>query len=331
MEAMKRDRILPCGCAAPALTGWTGLVDPASDVLLSLDVQLRVGWGFPHDSELLRQRLCGSQVLDELFAPTLAALLVDRAGVVRATGECSSIDVQVARDDGTRLPARVRLSPEGGGVLLLMHREATSPRVDPRAPSDDWTFWQLFEAAPIPLAVEVATDAHGEGISRLNRKFTAVFGYDESDVQSVQHWWPLAYPDPAYRERVRQDWFRRVREASPHGEAPTMETTVICKDGSEREIEFGLSVIGDRHVVSFIDVTDSRRGQRALEAHVEELRAALEEITRLRRLLRVCAWCRKVRDDQGEWLAVEEFFAQSPDLTLTHGICPDCRARHLGR
>jgi PAS domain S-box-containing protein len=329
---MERGLRLPCGCSVPAPRGWAGLVDPASDLLLLLDGTGLVRSGFPHESELAQARLCQSRVLDELFAPALASLLLDRTRVVHATRECTSIDVEVARpEDGARLPVRVRLSPDGEVVLVLMHRQGTPPRVDPREPTDDSSFWQLFEAAPIPLAVEVATDAHGEGVSRLNRKFTAVFGYGASDVQSVQHWWPLAYPDPTCRERVRQEWFRRVREASPRGEAPTMETTVVCKDGSEREIEFGLSVIGDRHVVSFVDVTESRRSQRALEAHVEELRAALEEITQLRKLLRVCAWCRKVRDDHGEWLAVEEFVAQSPDLTLTHGICPDCRARHLKR
>ncbi len=110
-----------------------------------------------------------------------------------------------------------------------------------------------------------------------------------------------------------------------------METTVVCKDGSKRDIEFGLSMIGDRHVVSFVDLTEARQNQRALAARVEELRAALEEIKRLRTLMPICAWCHKLRDDRGYWLAVEEFLALRPDVTVTHGICPECRSRHLAK
>jgi PAS domain S-box-containing protein len=322
---------LPCGCAAPARAGWAGLVDPTSDLLLTVDGAFRIVAGFPHESELLRGALCKASALDEVFEANLARLLRDRIQVVLQTGEPSNIEVRIGRHDGTSLPARVRLSPDEAGVLLLARMASPQPRVDPRAPSDDASFWMLFDAAPIPIAVEVATDANGEGISRLNRKFTAVFGYDAHDVPGVQHWWPLAYPDPVYREQVRQDWFRRVREAGTRGEAPKMETKVVCKDGTQREIEFGLSVIGDRHVVTFVDLTEERRSQRALATRVEELRVALEEITRLRKLLPVCAWCHKLRNDDGYWLAVDEFLAQSSEVTLTHGICPECRSRHLGR
>jgi hypothetical protein len=328
---MNAEQSLPCGCAVPAQDGWVGLVDPGSELLLTLDGSGQILCGFPHDSELASARVCKVRFLDELFERRLATLLSDRAQVVRKAAEPSSIDVSIHQHDGGLIAARVRIAPRGEGVVLLMRRTALAARRDSHVPGDDSSFWQLFDAAPIPLAVEVATNSTGEGLSRLNRKFTTVFGYDSHDVPSVQHWWPLAYPDPVYREEVRRDWFRRVSEADARGEVPTMETTVVCKDGSRREIEFGVAVIGARHVVSFVDLTESRRSQHALSARVEELRAALEENTRLRRLLPVCAWCRKLRNDHGYWFAVEEFIAQSPDVTLTHGICPDCRARHLGK
>ena len=90
-----------------------------------------------------------------------------------------------------------------------------------------------------------------------------------------------------------------------------METTVVCKDGSQRgdRVRRGDDRRSPRG--AFVDLTESRRTQRALAARVEELRAALDEITRLRRLLPVCAWCHKLRNDDGYWLAVEEFLAQS--------------------
>jgi len=41
----------------------------------------------------------------------------------------------------------------------------------------------------------------------------------------------------------------------------------------------------------------------------------------------VCAWCRSVRGADGRWLPLGHFVTTSgPDLTVTHGICEDCRS-----
>src|SRR5689334_5936695 len=122
---MRAETKLPCGCSAPARSGWAGLVDPGSDLLLSVDASFRVLSGFPHDSELLRQRLCKASALDEVFEAPLARLLHDRIQIVLQSGEPSSIEVMIARGDGSSLPARVRLSPDEAGVLLLTRQ--TSP------------------------------------------------------------------------------------------------------------------------------------------------------------------------------------------------------------
>lgn len=54
------------------------------------------------------------------------------------------------------------------------------------------------------------------------------------------------------------------------------------------------------------------------------LQEALDEVDRLQDLLPVCAWCRKVRDDQGLWRGVEGYL-RAKGTRLTHGICPKCQ------
>jgi hypothetical protein len=39
--------------------------------------------------------------------------------------------------------------------------------------------------------------------------------------------------------------------------------------------------------------------------------------------LRVCAWCRKIGQDDN-WVPIEQFFAKGFDVTTSHGICPAC-------
>jgi PAS domain-containing protein len=139
----------------------------------------------------------------------------------------------------------------------------------------------------------------------------------------VHHWWPLAYPDEEYRAIVRDEWFRRVQRAvAEQSDIAPMETTVTCKDGSQREIEFFAAAVGDRYVVIFVDLTERRRA-----AH--QLREAHAEVRALSELLPVCAWCKRLRDDKGYWQLLEEFVERRTGAMVTHGICPDCRTRQL--
>jgi ligand-binding sensor domain-containing protein len=63
-----------------------------------------------------------------------------------------------------------------------------------------------------------------------------------------------------------------------------------------------------------------------LKARVEE---ALASVHTLKGLLPVCAWCKKVRDDDGYWTMIENYIAQHTDATVSHGICPTCRDAYL--
>lgn len=57
------------------------------------------------------------------------------------------------------------------------------------------------------------------------------------------------------------------------------------------------------------------------------LRHASEHVKELRGLLPICAWCKKVRDDQGYWTTVERYVTEHSDATFSHGICPGCSDR----
>jgi len=57
---------------------------------------------------------------------------------------------------------------------------------------------------------------------------------------------------------------------------------------------------------------------------IHELQDAMAKIKLLRGLLPMCAWCKKVRDDNGYWKKVETYVEEHSDASFTHGICPDC-------
>ncbi len=59
------------------------------------------------------------------------------------------------------------------------------------------------------------------------------------------------------------------------------------------------------------------------------LQKALTDVSVLSGMLPICAWCKKVRDDQGYWNQLERFIASHTPVDFTHGICPDCAAQHM--
>jgi GAF domain-containing protein len=51
---------------------------------------------------------------------------------------------------------------------------------------------------------------------------------------------------------------------------------------------------------------------------------ALEKVKTLHGLLPICAWCKRIRDDQGYWSQVEAYIHEHTGADFTHGICPEC-------
>jgi hypothetical protein len=63
------------------------------------------------------------------------------------------------------------------------------------------------------------------------------------------------------------------------------------------------------------------RAERALRTEVE---SALGEIKQLRGLLPICSACKRIRDDKGTWVPVEQYVRARTEAEFTHGICPQC-------
>jgi sigma-B regulation protein RsbU (phosphoserine phosphatase) len=66
------------------------------------------------------------------------------------------------------------------------------------------------------------------------------------------------------------------------------------------------------------------RLERGLAARISELQEAAERINVLRRLLPICMYCKKVRDDRDYWKAIDAYFQEHTGTLFSHGVCPHC-------
>jgi hypothetical protein len=69
------------------------------------------------------------------------------------------------------------------------------------------------------------------------------------------------------------------------------------------------------------------RRWRDLEDEMARRKDAEATSERLRGLVPICAGCKKIRDGQGSWVAVEVYVAARTEAAFSHGICPECRVR----
>lgn len=105
-----------------------------------------------------------------------------------------------------------------------------------------------------------------------------------------------------------------------HADAATFEKAkltepfgYVLKPYQEREVQINIEISLYKH-----------RMEQERERLHHELEKALTEIKTLHGLLPICAWCKKIRDDQGYWQQVEVYVANRTDAQFTHGVCPNC-------
>ena len=95
-------------------------------------------------------------------------------------------------------------------------------------------------------------------------------------------------------------------------------TATAIRDAAGKPL-FGLAMIED---ISARWLLNQDR-----ERLIVQLKAALANVKTLSGLLPMCAWCKRIRDDQGYWSDVEHYVRRQTDADFTHGICPDCQSQ----
>ena len=136
----------------------------------------------------------------------------------------------------------------------------------------------------------------------------------------------FVHPDDRERTLAQN---ARVRAG---GQALGFENRYLCSDGSFRWLHWNATPNASAGTIYSVarDVTDRKRMEAERDRLVIELQEALAEVRVLRAILPICAYCRKVRDDdQNEWLNMEAYVARHTGSHFSHGICPTCLEREI--
>jgi DNA-binding response OmpR family regulator len=61
----------------------------------------------------------------------------------------------------------------------------------------------------------------------------------------------------------------------------------------------------------------------------ERILGYTRQVRMLEELLPICAYCKKIRDDQNYWQQLEGFISERTGVDFSHSVCPDCYQRVL--
>jgi PAS domain S-box-containing protein len=166
-----------------------------------------------------------------------------------------------------------------GGIIMFTEVISEHKRAELRLRESEALLRGLVETSPIPMLV-VTADAESR-ILLMNQRFTTTLGYSIEDVPDISAWWARAYPDAAYRDRIRTSWHDAIAEADRaenHAIAPVM-AEVTCKNGSVRDLEVHMGRFGDRALVVFSDFTERKHTEELLRQSEERYRLIVENQT----------------------------------------------------
>ncbi len=162
-------------------------------------------------------------------------------------------------------------------VGLLLNREENKVEIEQLLGESEEKFKALADTSPLAIYLSTGIEQKAEYI---NPTFIKLFGYSIEEVPSVNHWWPLAYPDEDYRRKIADEWQKKVEHAiETKSKIEPMETVVTCKDGSKKTMSWEFINIGKQNWASGLDLTEIRKATEELVKYRDKLEVLVDEQT----------------------------------------------------
>lgn len=160
-------------------------------------------------------------------------------------------------------------------------------------------------------------------ISLANREFEKLSGYSREELEGKKNWREFVAKD----DLARINEYRQARRIEPNSAPKNYTFKLIDKHNDLRDIFATIALIPKTgtSVASFIDITDLKQAREEREELHRRLEEALTKV--LSGFLPICEYCKKIKDEKGDWNQIEVYIRDRSDAEFTHGICPECGKR----
>ena len=246
------------------------------------------------------------------------------AEIIKAEADGDKLAILVARSARTKARAAIRALPPGWAVAKVPEE-----RFLPDADDEEQAYEDGYNAALAAIRLGVSTRKVAPFTQTILVIFLVAISLTTRELHPEQLAWLIFIPLAAlvfHEPRVEDVGTRR------NG----LRTGILVALGAG-------AFIVEAHVLGFtLDGVEEPNSWRAfidfalligavvglLSLYDLSARETLAELQRLRQLLSMCAWCKKINSSDS-WMTADQYLAKAHPRQLSHGICPTCAERHF--
>jgi len=205
--------------------------------------------------------------IEHALTPTIAAQLRCLAVGGTAVGNIVTEEVRKTRKDGSTIWTEVvmtqaRNQRTGRQEVHGVSRNITARKyAEEQLKTSEQRMRKMLDN--IPTAIACCTLGNNAEFVFLNRQFVRIFGYSVEEIPDLGTWEQLSCPDEQSRRNLTLPWEMAV--GTIHREsAEGMESRILCKDGSMRDVLINADRLEDMVLVSFTDITERKQAEQRL-------------------------------------------------------------------
>ncbi len=202
-------------------------------------------------------------------------------------------------------------------ITIVLSEALSAARKELKA--SETRYRTIFEATGTAMAMIEENSV----ISLVNSQFETLSGYSKPEVENRKSF--LDFLPEEKRQTIEAD--HPYRSTASDRLPKKYQSPFLTKTGERRDILLTVDSIPEtlKSVASFADVTEMKqtlKRQKELEA---ELSATLARV--LSGYIPICANCKRIRDENDNWVDIESFLSRKTAADFSHGICPRCAAK----
>ena len=165
-------------------------------------------------------------------------------------------------------------------------------------------------------------DAEGR-IRYTNPSFHRVMGYAPEEVIGETGLERLHPEDRPTVENAMVEFWRTpgardgIQYRARHANGSWVSLEVVAYNLLDHPVIQGVLISGR-------DISNRKRDEAVKDQLIWELQQALAGVNTLSGLLPICASCKKIQDEGGNWQQIELYIRERAQVEFSHGMCPEC-------
>jgi len=211
---------------------------------------------------------------------------------------------------------KVRKGLNNEGIAGLKQSRYKRKRANKAVRESEDLFRAAFENH---AAVKLLIDPDTGNILDANKAAVDYYGWSKGQLCTMKIWdINTLSPDDVKKEMEKATTLKRIYFEFRHRRA----------DGSIRDVAvFSNNITTKSKAIlhSIIhDITDRKEMEKERDNLIVELREALSQVKALSGLLPICASCKRIKNEQGQWEQIEVYIRSRSEAEFSHSICPQC-------